>query len=66
MTLPYFAADVCPQLGNLYDTEISVDMRWNALLTKGCRTGRDLTAILNSVREEATALSTFLGEKLPS
>ena len=66
MTLPYFSSGVCPQLGNLYDDEISVEMRLNALLTSVYRTGRGVTAIMDSVREEATALSTFLGEELPS
>ena len=67
MSLPYFPGGVCPQLSHLYNEDSSVDTRWDALLSSGCRTGRELAFVMGKAKTEATALSNFLeDDEVPS
>ena len=63
-SLPYFST-VCPPLAHLYDEELGADMRWETLLNSNTRTGRELGAAVERVREEAITLATYLGKEVP-
>ena len=64
-SLPYFST-VCPPLAHLYEPDQGVDSRWEPLLTSGTRTGRELAAALDRVKEEANSLAAFLEKEVPT
>ena len=64
-SLPYFST-VCPPLAHLYEPDRGVDSRWEPLLNSGTRTGRELAAALDRVKEEASALAGYLGKEVPT
>ena len=64
-SLPYFST-VCPPLAHLYDEERGADTRWEPLLNSNTRTGRELRACVEKVKEEALTLATYLGTEVPS
>ena len=43
-----------------------MDSRWEPLLTSGTRTGRELAAALDRVKEEANSLAAFLEKEVPT
>ena len=63
MSLPHFPVGVCPQLAHLYNEDVSEDVRWDALLSSDCRTGRKLAASMGKARAEVRALSAYLEEE---
>ena len=65
-TIPHFDSGLCPQLAHLYgEEELGEARRWEPLLTSDTRTGRELTSCMAKVKQEAEALSTYLGKEVP-
>ena len=64
-SVPHFAT-VCPPLAHLYDRDGDVSVRWQPLLNSGTRMGRELAAAMEKVKEEAAALSNYLGVEEPA
>ena len=64
-SVPHFSK-VCPPLAHLYDSEGDVNTRWQPLLNSGSQMGRELAIAMQNAKEEAAALSNYLGVDQPA